>query len=446
LFRYRFISSIADVKPIIIWSIFLISLFVLYLLLKNTKKTSLTYLFILINIGGIFEYISYEVFRFYEISIILIAFYLLITKKIKCKFLSSQRRKINLWFFIFSFAFIFSTIWSGDKNIFATIRQFSIYAFPILLFFTFFNRYNHTNIKYEIINIKNILKVHIFAAFLKLLLIGFNEKMVGLFTISGGGTATFFPILFFLVYWYDKKGKLYIKDWLWITLSLFVPIASSKRAVWVFFPALLLLIFMLEKKIKIQKKTIYLILFIPILFYLGVRINPSLNPDKAVLGSFNLNYVTRYITQYSLGGTNEFNPDYAAGRIGSNIYFANSITKNFWGEKNLFGFGNDTYNMYEGKDDRNIYKFGFRSKFMLPGWVEILVRFGLIVLIPFLITLWLLLKSIPQKKNLIILLSVFVFSFIFYTEVVISSKLLCFLYIFLIYLNTNRYKFLEYKK
>jgi hypothetical protein len=446
LFRYEFVSSIANVKPIIIWSIFLISLFVLYLLLKNTKKTSITYLFILINIGGIFEYIGYEVFRFYEITIILMTFYLLITKKSKYKYSFKQRRKIILWFFIFTIAFIFSAIWSGDKDIFASIRQYSIYAFPTLLFFIFYNRYNYINIHAEVLIIKKLLQVQIFASILKLLLIGFNEKMVGIFSISGGGAATFFPLMFFLVYWYDKKGKLLAKDWVWIILSLIVPISSSKRAVWLFFPALLILIFLLERKIKIQKKTIYLILFIPIIFYFGVRLNPTLNPDKAVFGSFNLDYVIKYITQYNLGGNDEFNPNYATGRMGGNIYFANSIAKNIFDENNVFGFGNDTYSKYGGKDERNIYRFGFKSKYMLSGWVEILIRFGLIVLVPFLIIMWLLLKSINRKKDLIIFLSVFIFSFIFYSEVVISNKLLCFLFIFLIHLNTSRYKILDYKR
>ena len=436
MIRYEFLSGIESVNPLIMWFIFITSLMYMYFLLKKERKSYITYFFIYISIGGIFEYLGQTIFRIYEISIILYVFSLVMKhRKINSKFI--------IGFCLFSILYLIMVFWHKPEALFSDLRQYFIYLFPLFVFIFLYMRVDMINRNDEILKIQQILKVQIFASILKFFLIGMNEKMVGILTISGAGVATFFPVLFFMLCWYLKHGNLQKADWKWVFLSLLVPIVSNKRAVWFFFPATIFIFYFVYNKIKHSKKAIYIVFLIPFIVYFGARINPTLNPEKAVFGSFDLEYIIQYITEYNLGGNKDVNIEYATGRMGGNSFFWEKVKRELFSEEILFGYGNETYNEYGGKDERNISKFGFRSKFMLTGWNEILVRCGLIVLIPFIIIMFSLLSMHTKRKDILLFTIVFLFSFIFYAGVISTNFLLSSIFIFLIVINTQKMKYYQ---
>lgn len=422
----KYLSGIEHVNPIIIWMIFISSLIYIFYILRGRKKTYVTYFFILISFGGIFEYIGQNIQHLYELFVFFyILFYIIYNKK------KIVKRSIIVWFSVFSVFYLLMSVVHGMSDPLSDLRQYIIYSLPILIFIFLFNNMNIVLYNDEYGNLQNILKVQIFASILKLIFIGVNEKMVGVLTISNAHLAAVFPVFFFVLYWLKDNGKLSKNDWFWIISSLLVAVASAKRAVWFYFPITIFLYHLFYNKIKFKFNSVIIILFIPFVFYFGARVNPSLNPEHAEFGSFNIDHIKKYVFEYSIGGE-EINIYYATGRLGGNVYYLNKILNDFFAKENFFGFGNSLYNKYEGKSSQNINVFGFKSKFMLTGWSTMFIRFGLIVLILFLITINAIFKSINNRRDYYLLLFVFYSWFIFYTGAIITNSLMSSIFILII--------------
>jgi len=70
------------------------------------------------------------------------------------------------------------------------------------------------------------------------------------------------------------------------------------------------------------------------IFYWGVRLSPTLNPDNTVLGRFDLNYSIDYATNYSY---NKDQTEYATGRFSGLEHIVLSSLKNI--ESHIFYIG-----------------------------------------------------------------------------------------------------------
>ena len=131
---------------------------------------------------------------------------------------------------------------------------------------------------------------------------GLNESVVGSIASQGGAIATSLPILGLFFIWYKRRGVFKRKDWIFIVGLIFIGFVSNKRAIWFIFPMMLALLMFYVPKRKIPLNTaIMSIVAIPFVFYLGVRLNPTLNREHKIWGSFNWNYTINYAGTYSFG-------------------------------------------------------------------------------------------------------------------------------------------------
>ena len=82
----------------------------------------------------------------------------------------------------------------------------------------------------------------------------------------------------FLIDSLKKDGLLKRIDWLLVIGLLFIGFESNKRAIWFIMPVIIALMVLYVPRIKVSTKIIFLsIVAVPLVFYLGVRLTPTLN-------------------------------------------------------------------------------------------------------------------------------------------------------------------------
>lgn len=426
--RIEFVSSVSDISPWRIWLVFFLSfLFLIYFLRKN-KLSFFSILLIALSFEGVFEYI--ELNKVYNIILYVIILIYLIYN-IKREGLS----KIFIYYLILLFVFLLTFIFHGSIGLNSYTGQFISFSFPIILYIILYQNRGRINYINELDICIKILNVQIVAGVLKLILIGFNEKMSGTISISGGSIPVLIPIFYFVLIYIMNNGKLNLKNWGMILLSLIIPISSNKRAVWFVLPLIMLLAFYLYGKLRFKFRTIFLLTLIPFIFYFGVRFNPTLNPEGIIWGSFDYGYVKEYVFDYNLGTRNtsnilETNSYKPAGRMGNNLVYFKKIINAPFSTETLFGIGNQLYNETEARGGG----LGFFSKFMLTAWVEILVRFGSLVLLIYVIVIIKMLRNIRiHKKEYKLILFLFFTFFIFYTSAITKTSFFLSLLLILVF-------------
>lgn len=147
------------------------------------------------------------------------------------------------------------------------------------------------------------------AALIKLFTIGVAEEVIGTINLLSGSLSTTIPVfvsIYLLVWWLDKKKLVYL---VLILFFLGFGLIGGKRAIIYILPLFLLFTYTFylyfsesRKKITLIYKVVPLSLLVILIFYLTARINPSLNPEDKVWGSFDYNHVISYTEEYS---TNE---------------------------------------------------------------------------------------------------------------------------------------------
>jgi hypothetical protein len=425
---FEFISTIDNVNPSSIWAIYLLSFLYLLFTLRKQKLSYLSYIFIYVGFAGVFEYTGDFVMRLFDLSVFLLVGFTI---------LGGHKGRINeapmRLFIIFTSVFFLAVFYHGFSNPLSDVRQYVIYSVPFLFYILFDKVKFHVNYTNEINVFVKIFNVQIFASILKLIFIGFNEKFIGTLSISGGGIASVFPIIYFMVIWYRSRGTLSRKDWYWVLASLLVAIASNKRAIWFLFPLTLFIFFFAYKRIKFNASTIAVTVLIAFVFYFGVRFNPTLNPERERGGSFDMSFVSDYLVRYNLGKEEEIDPTVGVGRMGTNIYYTKELFGDFFKETNLFGYGNAAFNKSEARDAKNATKFGFRSKYMLTGWAAVFIKFGGVVLVILLSSVYIMIRRIKKRRDFLLMLFVFSFWFLFYSGVLYTTTLLISSFLFAIF-------------
>lgn len=144
------------------------------------------------------------------------------------------------------------------------------------------------------------------AALIKLFAIGITEEIVGTMSLLSGSLSTTIPVfasIFLLVYWFDKKRIVYL---FLIILYLGFGLIGGKRAIIYILPLFLLITYALYlyfsepgRKVAIFSKIVPISLLAILIFYVTARMNPSLNPEDKVWGSFDLMHIIKYTEEYS---------------------------------------------------------------------------------------------------------------------------------------------------
>ena len=236
-----------------------------------------------------------------------------------------------------------------------------------------------------------------------------------------------------------------------------VGFASSKRAVWVIVPGVFILyaFFVVKKKIGNTFKILFVIA--PLLFYLGLRLTPSLNPDNKIWGTFDPEYALNYALDYSMGEEieeGEGEREDGVGRIGGvKLLFRNYIFNRdaYMDIHNVFGHGNEyifaaSYDNYRNSD----YYFGVDHQGSLTGIFRIWIAIGTIGMVFIFIFILNFFRIIRYKRLKILLIGVIMFDYIFYSGTIIHEPGLLATYMYIIFLATFQYdsngRFLVYNK
>ena len=224
--------------------------------------------------------------------------------------------------------------------------------------------------------------IQIFASIIKLIFIGTQEAIVGTIHYSGGALNTIVPLIGISMlssfYLFHKNDKMY----LFLILGfIFMGWTGEKRGIYFYLIILFLfgyfsyLVF-LKVNFKSQLKIIFvrlpfIVLILYAIFYFGVRFSPTLNPERIVGGSFDMDHVSEYIYQYSYR-TNE--DGLGIGRLsGLSTSFDYFITKSDL--KTLF-FGQGPSTLVGQFDDVNSTQFGVASYLGINGWTTSLISTG----------------------------------------------------------------------
>jgi hypothetical protein len=279
------------------------------------------------------------------------------------------------------------------------------------------------------------------AVIVKFIYYGVSEYTTGTYNmVPEGKTTMMIPIiaLGFLIgyYFYYKKSKIFL---LLGTGYIFFGIVSAKLALIVLFPMLFFgsyLIISIENKsfnlIRTSSIIILMFLISLLLSVLIIKYQPRVNREREVGGTVDFSFAWEYSKNYA----NSEHPMYegaANGRYATAKLVMNTITKEGW-EHFAFGFG-------PGSITKSSFNFGTDSRtinilrsYGVTGMTYLITEYGIFGLVIF-IAIFLYFISIswhafttendPYWKSFsfgsIILVSISLFSYLFYSVVPISG-------------------------
>jgi len=316
---------------------YLIALFIYILFLRNIKFTTLSLIiFLLFNQGYII--LLDRLNRPSKVLFIILSL-LLLFKGINNLKLDKREQRILLLSILFTFFFFLNYIINGISLIWASYQYYK-YFVPFVLFFALksLNMSSEDVTYYGNLVIKLIL-FQVAFSILKLIIIGFRENITGTISNTGGGIGIGYAVMGTILYWAMNGKVIKGKDWLYILSFLIIPIASNKRAIWFIYPIIIILI-MYEKITRLSARRVaYIIILVPFLIYFGFRLNPSLNPERKLWGSFDFNYAINYALSYSGVSEEKLEDPYAQGRWGSSALIVKTTLQNPFSRESILGYG-----------------------------------------------------------------------------------------------------------
>lgn len=411
---------------------FIVLLTFLYIILKN-RSSSLKVLIILCFYSGLAAFYGKTIENSYKILVVILSIYLFL-KHNGLYGLNRKTKILLLIFILFTASFFYSALVNGDYfNL--TFSQYGKYVTPICLLFIF----QHIILKTpdQFIRLKylffNLLTIQILLSIVKIPTIGLQETVVGSISYLGGGIATMIPVLGFVLLWLNKQGDIKRKDWLYIILLLFIGFASLKRAIWFIMPVIIFLfLYYVPRKLKVSH-LMYFLPLLPLVFYVGVRLSPTLNKEGNLWGAFDLQYALDYFQKYNFGKTsNTSDIQLGMGRGGATLL----LWKKLFNNQPLSGndyWGSGLQEVYTTDYEQfNNEKYGVNSKgavtgvfqsYISSGYVGVLISILLIISICYLI-------NESRIRNVIMLLMFW--DYFFYIGLILRSQGLCILLFFII--------------
>lgn len=404
----------------------LVLLAFVYVLYKY-RKQRFSILIILFFFNGLFAFYGKNLQNGYKISLVILTLYWLFRTK---AFLNNNAGTVIISFIFFTFTFLYTSIINGDY-FFIIFSQYSRYFILFSLFFILRKYYYHESFRLWLEKLVfELILLQIIFSVAKYIIIGPTESIVGSVASQGGALATVFPMLGFMFLWLKNRGKFETRDWV-ITFGLaFIGFVSLKRALWFIMPILIALVMFYIPKQKISLKVAILSLIaVPLVFYLGVRFNPTLNKEGTFGGSFDLKYSFNYAQDYMFGSKD--NNETGLGRGGATLlvydkFFNGDVTEKDWlGYGLRFMYATD----YEEFDELGL---GISGKGAATGVFQTLVTNGYIGIIATILFVFSLLVKTKNKRLKYVLLGIFCWEYFFYTGIIFRELSLSFLLIYVV--------------
>jgi hypothetical protein len=406
-------------------------LFLLHALYKH-RKDSLFILVIFIFFIGVFVYAGKSIQNAYRIVTVLYAIYL--TKNIVREKTIAKDRFLILSFVVFSLIFLLSSFFNKD-NFTLMFSQYSRYLLMFLFYFILSERIPNPIFQQKINRLLyHLILIQIILAIVKYIITGPMESIVGSLSYSGGAIAAVLPVLGFVFLWMYRQGILQKKDWIYILGLIFVGFVNYKRAIWFILPLFMGLFFFYVQRLAIKKYFLILVILIPSLIYLGVRLNPTLNSEQKMWGSFDLNYALNYAHSYSLGSQEEEgDQEISAGRGGAMNYLLAKLTSGDLTKTDIFGKGLNFMYVESAKDEESfLEEYKLNSRGSASGIFQSYVVFGFLGTFMTLIFVYSLLRRVRNRRLQIALICIFSWEFFFYVGVILREPALSFLLVYLI--------------
>lgn len=267
-----------------------------------------------------------DVHNIYKIVMALWAIYLFGKEILRSH--SRQDVSVNVAWILFSLVFWLSYLKYGGAIITMMSQYLYKYGMVYLLYYGMKSVFTHNKTEYVKDLLLKILFVQVALSVVKIVLSismtgRLQEFIVGSISSGGAGVAVVLPVSGLVLYWLVKGKKLSGKDTLVSLLFLLIAIGSGKRSPVFIFPVVYLGLAMYATR---TIKPGNLLKFIPLAFlafYLSVRTNWTLNPEKSSWGSFDLEYVYRYVLRYNFGAqeaSDIFREDYEGSGRGSGAF------------------------------------------------------------------------------------------------------------------------------
>jgi len=266
-----------------------------------------------------------------------------------------------------------------------------------------------------------ILKLILFQvafSILKIAIIGFRENITGTISNTGGGIGIGYAIMGTILYWTMNNKDLQGKDWIYVLSFLVIPIASNKRAIWFIYPIIILLI-MYEKITHLSAKRVaYIIILVPFLIYFGFRLNPSLNPERKLWGSFDFNYAINYALSYSGVSEEKLESPYAQGRLGSSAVIVKTTLQNPFSCESILGYGRSRTGYLS--EEFNPVDYGLMPGTIISSIGVMIIQMGWLATLLLILLFINMIYTIPDKKIANIIAFYVLWDVIFYSGSIIN--------------------------
>jgi hypothetical protein len=425
---------------------FIVLLTFLYIILKN-RSSSLKVLIILCFYSGLAAFYGKTIENPFKIIVVILSIYILL-KYNGLYGLNRGQNFLLIIFVLFSVSFLYSAIVNGDYfNL--TFSQYGKYVTPICFLFVFQRLITKSPERILSLNklFFNLLTIQIILSIVKIPTIGLQETVVGSMAYLGGGQAAMVPVLGFILVWLHKQGNINRKDWIYIALLLFIGFASLKRAIWFIMPVtIFLFLYYVPRKLKISH-LIYFLPLIPLVFYVGVRLSPTLNKEGKIWGTFDLQYSLDYVQKYSFGKTsNTSDIQLGTGRGGATLLL--------W--KKLFNSQPLSGNDYWGTGLREVYttdyeqfndsKYGTNSKGSVTGVFQSYISSGYIGVMVTILLIISIIGLIKEPRIRITIMLLMFWDYFFYSSLILKTQALLILFFFVIIYSNLQYEQKLYRK
>jgi hypothetical protein len=218
-----------------------------------------------------------------------------------------------------------------------------------------------------------------------------------------------------------------------ILLLLFIGFGSMKRAIWFIMPVVVFLFIHYIPRRRLTKKNLIYIPVIFLIFYVGLRLNPTLNPQSDYWGKFDPGFAYKYARNYSIGS--EESVSEGTGRVGATLNLFKAIFSNSWDRNTLFGFGlKEMYVTTSAEFDGE--KYGLNTKGSATGVIQTYISGGITSIITTLLLAGIIVFYVKNKRIRTALILIFLWEYLFYTGIILRTPALSFLLVFsIVYSN-----------
>lgn len=428
---FQLLSGVSLTELLLLYGLELICL--IYLLNKY-KKYPFYILIIFIYYQGIFFFLGANVNNAYKILILIFTLWLAIKQNVFS--FKKGDNLITIFFAVFSLFYAYSISNTGD-NFTLIFSQYSRYVIIFCLWFLVRHELYKKKSNIELFQefIYKLFLIQIIITIVKLIIFAGRqiEGIVGSVSHFGGSLGTTIPIVGFIMLWFYRRGIFKRNDWIFVVGLMSIGFAAGKRAVWFMLPLVIAAFMIYVPRLKMNSR-LYLAIFItPVVFYLGIRLTPSLNPEHVVWGSFDYEYAFDTADKYQFGDKNNTAEKRAQGRGGA----TNLLVTKFFSDQSLTNtdwFGLGLSSVYKSDYDQfDKLKLGIHSKGSATGFFQSYTTTGFMGVFSILFFYISMLWQTKMKRIRWVLISIMAWEYFMYIGDFFRNPALMFMIIYFIH-------------